>query len=112
MAKCDVPSSRLRFLLDQCAITEARTRRSEALAASRPSILRFFRPAPPVGTPVVEGIQPANEFPLSADAIEAGRAALTQQDVVIEQRRGPLRRHTLKSAVVGVVVLGGWFLFL
>ena len=80
----------------------------------RPSILRFLRAEPPPATPVVANIPAAEQFALSTDALEAGRAALKEApNVIVEQNRtGLLRRHKLKSLLLGVVMIGGWFVWL
>ena len=105
-------AERLKWQLDQAVITKDIARRREAWYARRPSILRFMRPEPVPETPVIAGIKPAEEFALSADALEAGQAALKQPNVVVEQNQpGVLRRHKLKSLLVAVAVVGSWFVF-
>lgn len=106
-------AERVTFTLDQATITKDIARRREAWYARRPSIMRFMRPEPATETPVIAGIPPAESFALSADALEAGQAALQRPDVVVEHTPpGVLRRHKLKSLLVAVAVVGGWFVFL
>ena len=104
---------RLKWTLDPAAVGRERARISARWHASRPSIMRFFKPEPVAEVPTIAGIPPAEQFALSAEALEAGQAVLQHPpNVVVEKRRGVLRRHQLKSVLIGVVLVGGWFVLL
>lgn len=110
----DDDADKLRFALEQETITRERVRRTEAWFAARHFIMRFIAPGPALAAPEVANIAAAEQFELSPESLEAGRAVLKEPSTtVVERNRGhALRRHKLKSVLVGAMVVCGWFVWL